>query len=92
VHLERAGHAWLHHQPAAAKVEYGMLGATGDAADRRAAEATQQPSPGGSTEDIIVTERDRAEGAPHEARTKIPDDRFDFGQLGHEAPEKYPSV
>jgi hypothetical protein len=36
-----------------------------------------------------VTERDRAESAPHEVRTKIPDDRFDFGQLGHEAPESY---
>ena len=57
--------------------------------DGGAAEPTQQPSPGGSAKDVIVTERYCTEGAPHEARTKIPDDRFDFGKLGHSAPEKY---
>jgi hypothetical protein len=89
VHLERAGHTRLHHQPPAAEVEYGVLGTAGDAADGRTTEATQQPAPGGPAEDVIMTERYRAEGAPHKARAEIPDDRFDFGQLGHEAPESY---
>ena len=34
-----------------------------------------------------MTERYRAESAPHEARTKIPDDGFDFGKLGHCRPK-----
>jgi hypothetical protein len=89
VHLERASHAGLDHQPPGAKLEDGVLGTTHDAADGRTAEATQQPAPGGSAYNVIMTERYRAEGAPHEARTELPDDRFDFGQFGHEAPESY---
>jgi hypothetical protein len=80
---ERSGHAWLYHQARRIELQNRMLGPAGNASDRRTCQITYEPSPGNTSQHVVMTYGDASDPTAYEGRPDTADYRFDFGQFGH---------